>query len=437
LKNKIKPDKYFLLHTKDENNIISSWAEPVEHLLFQLKTLKCNFSFTNIENSIQIGLNMLNYFKKIGNEKHVHGKLPSKIQNSFIILFTDSCRFSNIKKVYSKNATKISLLPCSKDDLIIEPFRWDQMLLTFILGDSNESSDLFRKYTNSIGGKTIYSKDLNELQTNVEEQAIRHLGLNKINIYFEINNAKVNKLQSIELQNDPQPRICRFSHINNFSRGLIALNVDFRMFKANQILPNIKDIENQFIFDRNENINFMEKWPLPDSELLMTKSTKTLPKKKAHSCYIIANEPNYEFPLHRNDYDEYEICDSEFLIKFLENYPEFKFSSLIKKGENLTTTLPQQKPLHSNKKLTWDVYVLINNSENIISKSPFAVLKLTVPNKIILEHPDILIIDYIKNPSNELSNQIKMKLCVLPYNYKEFFKILNNMDKVKKMFYNF
>jgi hypothetical protein len=61
IKNKTKPEKYF---SSEKNNVVSSWCDTTENLLFQLKFLKKYFSYTDIENVIQTAFNILNFPRK-------------------------------------------------------------------------------------------------------------------------------------------------------------------------------------------------------------------------------------------------------------------------------------------------------------------------------------------------------------------------------------
>ena len=93
IKNKSKADKYFLITTGTTStselsvsnltnssvspasvvsNVVSSWSDSVEHLLFQLKILKTDYSFTNIETAIQTSLNLINSLKKMGQAPKAH-----------------------------------------------------------------------------------------------------------------------------------------------------------------------------------------------------------------------------------------------------------------------------------------------------------------------------------------------------------------------------
>jgi hypothetical protein len=155
IKNKTKPDKYFLITTSEHNNVVSSWCDTTEHLLFQLKFLKLNYSYTDIENAVQTAFNILNFPRKIGPDKFLSGKLLSKIQNSFIFILTDGGKLSSPSKVFS-NTDRISLSYSEKNDLYFEPFRWDQYLNILILGEGEpKATTVLKKYTSIINGKLL------------------------------------------------------------------------------------------------------------------------------------------------------------------------------------------------------------------------------------------------------------------------------------------
>jgi hypothetical protein len=125
--------------------------------------------------------------------------------------------------------------------------------------------------------------------------------------------------------------------------------------------------------------NFRERWPLPD-ENNYNKNTKALLKKKAHPVYTLSNSDiDFEgFRIKRGDYDEYDVIEDE-------NVELFKIF------------------FSDDKKRYRELY---------IQQNTFAVLKFCTVN-----------------------GSKKVKLIVLPSNYKEFFYILANFEKVK--FYNF
>ncbi len=128
-----------------------------------------------------------------------------------------------------------------------------------------------------------------------------------------------------------------------------------------------------------DDINSRERWPLPD-ENVYNKNTKSLLKRKAHPVYNLGNSDiDFDgFRIKRGDYDEYDIVEDE-------NSELFKIF------------------FSDDKKRYRELY---------IQQNTFAVLRFSTTNGIK-----------------------KVKLLVLPYNYKEFFYILNNFEKVKK--YNF
>lgn len=367
---------------------------------------------TNIEQSIQNALGMLNGMRKIGIDKHVHGRLLSKIQTSYIILFTDGGKMSNLKKVYS-GSSKVNLhYENFNPNLINEPFRWDYQLVNLVLGQNpdTEGIKLLRKMASIIGGQTVTIENMDDLMIKIENicDKICH----KVNIFFEVNNKIINSITSA-LNTSGSNKI-KFANKSSFSKILTSINVDFRFFKSSQIISASETL----IFDRQENISFREKWPLPD-ELLMNKNLKSLQSKKAQPTYIISNELRFDFDVHRMEYDEFELSDREFLLKFLENYPDLKFSQL----SNDTNA----QPFSNNTKITWDLYILLNNSDNI-PKQPFGVLKLTIPIKIQLENleENLSILEYLRKHEN---NEITFKLCVLPYNFREYFAIIKNFEK--------
>ena len=132
-----KFDKYFLLTLSkilDENFFLKSWSSITDQFLFQLNALKISYDITNIDTAIQNGFKLLNFIKKIGYEKHIYGRLFSKIQNSVIILITDGGYMSENEKYFNMNLNQSSLLLKDNNEYIInkypniykELYRWDQ-----------------------------------------------------------------------------------------------------------------------------------------------------------------------------------------------------------------------------------------------------------------------------------------------------------------------
>ena len=106
-----KFDKYFLvtLNQNIEENFLYQWSTTTEHFLCQLNALKNTCDFTNIDFAIKKAFQMINYIKKIGIEKHVYGRLFSKIHNSYIILITDGGHLSSNDKILTANIATIQL----------------------------------------------------------------------------------------------------------------------------------------------------------------------------------------------------------------------------------------------------------------------------------------------------------------------------------------
>ena len=109
--NRTKSDKYFLVTlNKTIEDLAFDWSTNTEHFLYQLNALKLSYDFTNIDYAIKKGFQIINYIKKIGYERHVYGRLFSKIQNSYIILITDGGNLSSNEKLLTLNNCNSSIL---------------------------------------------------------------------------------------------------------------------------------------------------------------------------------------------------------------------------------------------------------------------------------------------------------------------------------------
>jgi len=102
-----KTDRYFLMTLNEilKESLISNWGTCPDHLLLQLNALKITFDFTNIDNAIKNAFDLINYTRLIGPEKHIYGRLFSKIQNSYIIIITDGGQISNSNKIFNNEFT--------------------------------------------------------------------------------------------------------------------------------------------------------------------------------------------------------------------------------------------------------------------------------------------------------------------------------------------
>ena len=149
-----KSDKYFLVTLNNvEENFAFNWSTNTEHFLCQLNALKISYDFTNIDYAIKKGFQIINFIKKMGIEKHIYGRLFSKIQNSYIILITDGGNFSSNEKLLSLNTCSNSTLLLKDQNKYIlenypilykELYRWDQSLYAIVLTDKNNDFESFK-----------------------------------------------------------------------------------------------------------------------------------------------------------------------------------------------------------------------------------------------------------------------------------------------------
>ena len=407
--NRNKSDKYFLvtLNQNIEENFLYQWSTTTEHFLCQLNALKNTCDFTNIDFAIKKAFQMINYIKKIGIEKHVYGRLFSKIHNSYIILITDGGHLSSNDKILTINNCNYSTLSLKdQNEFILEGFhniykelyRWDQSFYAIILTDktdknnSFESFKIFDKICKNIGGKIITVDNPNSLNDKLNDLSNKYFQTNRVNINFNINKQK-------------KTYIITYLEYNG--------NID----KIN------------------------EKWPFPD-ELIINKEAQELPTKNALPFYELGNY-KYDFSLSQDYYDEYDIKDRKFIM------------TLLTEGDcwnNLTLSEFISKYRTS---VTIDILVSDLNSKKILKK-PFAIININFSkelldsmNETITKKGNINFTKffsdfqtYYNNSNNNISknnlrninpcNFIKCKFLNLPYHYTEFFSLMNHY-KLKSM----
>ena len=201
-----KFDKYFLLTFSkilDEKYFIQSWSTNTDQFLFQLNALKISYDITNIETAIQNSFKLLNFIKKIGYEKHVYGRLFSKIQNSIIILITDGGYISeNVKNLNLNNNPSSSLLKDNNQyilnkypNIFKELYRWDQRFYALVLTNKTEEFPSFKildKICKNTGGKIITLENGNSLNDKLIELN-RSIQNNGALINFNINKLRKKK----------------------------------------------------------------------------------------------------------------------------------------------------------------------------------------------------------------------------------------------------
>ena len=393
-----KIDRYFLmtLNEKLDESLISNWVSCPEHLLAQLNALKITYDFTNIDNAIKNAFNLINCTRIIGTEKHIYGRLFSKIQNSYIIILTDGGQFSNSSKLFNNEYNSINLI--NTNDITFENtnnnnneesfpkiynelYRWDQTIYSIILTDNEnkniKSYEILSKYSKLVGGKVYTVKNNEALNMIMSELNEKVLNTNRVNIQFIINKSRKKKL--------------------------------------------ITQIEN--IYENNN-----EKWPFPD-EVIINKSMKKLPAKKSIPVYEISNLIKYNISIPKDIYDIYEITDKKFIVNLLA----FSNATIDLKLKDFL--------LKFNDTVFFEV--IIDISDNDIYKKPFAILKLLFQNKIIddiknFNDKNISLGTYFENlvnnnnnKNNELINEITCYFLNLPYYYEEFISIMERNENNK------
>lgn len=405
-----KFDKYFLvtLNQNIEENFLYQWSTTTEHFLCQLNALKNTCDFTNIDFAIKKAFQMINYIKKIGIEKHVYGRLFSKIHNSYIILITDGGHLSSNDKILTANNCNYSTLSLKdQNEFILEGFhniykelyRWDQSFYALVLTDKTDKNNSFEsfkildKICKNIGGKIITVDNPNSLNDKLNDLNNKYFQNNSVNINFNINKQK-------------KIYIITYLEFNG--------NID----KIN------------------------EKWPFPD-ELIINKEVQELPTKNALPFYELGNY-KYDFSLSQDYYDEYDIKDRKFIM------------TLLTEGDcwnNLTLSEFISKYRTS---VTIDILISDLNSKKIVKK-PFAIININFSKEILDSMNDTITkkgninftkffndfqIFYNNSNNNIISknnirninpcNFIKCKFLNLPYHYTEFFSLMNHY-KLKNM----
>ena len=405
-----KSDKYFLinLNEKLEESLICNWLTTTDHFLIHLNELKNNCDFTNIDFAIKNSFNMLNTIKKIGNEKHVYGRLFSQIQNSFILVFTDGGILSSKEQVKQKHSCEDSLLCLIDNDMkifkneedyskIIPPetnypsvykelYRWDQSLYFIVLNGKNndfESSDIYEKMCKNIGGKIITGDN------------------------FEILNKKLLDLNNKVFMNN---RVYISFYINKLKQKNYVTSLEY-----------------------SGNIDKMnEKWPFPD-ELVLDKNNINLPIKKAIPNYEFGNI-KYNFQLSSEFYDEYNIKDKKFILLLLTN------------GDCCADLLLSEFLKQYKTSFVIDVLIYDLNDKKIFKK-PFGIIcfyfskeLIDYMKEVVKTNPEISLNKFFSDYQNNniafynnnnlhnnklyIINYIKCKFYNLPFYYTEFISLV-------------
>ena len=386
--NRNKSDKYFLvtLNQNTKDNFTDNWSTTTEHFLYQLNALKISYDFTNIDYAIKKGFQMINSIKKLGNEKHIYGRLFSKIQNSYIILITDGGNFSSQEKVLD-NYLSLSLKEESEfilekyPNIYKELYRWDHSFYAIVLTDKKdfESFKALSKISKNVGGTIITVDNPNSLNDILYELSNKSFQNNRIYINFNINKTeKKNFITYLEY--------------------------------------------NGYIDKMNE------KWPFPD-ELILNKDISVLPSKNSLPFYEFGNI-QYKFPLTHEFCDEYDIKDKDFILFLLSD------------GDCLRTLKLKELIKQFKSCLVIDILVSNLNDKKILKK-PFGVLclffdkkLLDIMNEFIVHKEEMTINEFFKykcyininNIKANISNNIKCKFYNLPYFYSEFKSLI---DKYK------
>ena len=398
--NRSKADKYFLVSLNKNlmDNFEYNWSTNTDHFLCQLNALKTSYDFTSIDFAIKKGFQMINFIKKIGYEKHVYGRLFSKIQNSYIILITDGGHLSSSDKILNYNNCNPSTLSLKDPNQYIiekypniykELYRWDQSLYAIVLTDKNnndfESFKVLDKICKNVGGKIITVDNPNSLNEKLLELSTKAFQNNRVYINFNINKLK-------------KKNIITFLEYNG--------NID----KMN------------------------EKWPFPD-ELIINKENSTLPSKNALPHYEFGNIQS-DFCLPPEYYDEYDIKDKKFILNTLTDGDCWN-------NMTLNDFIKQYKT-----SMTIDILVSDLKDKKIMKK-PFGIICLYFSKDLIefmkntiFNKGNILFCKFFydyqnyyinnNNKTSNICNFIKCKFYNLPYFFAEFINLIKKYKSQKK-----
>ena len=396
-----KYDKYFLLTFSDiidENYFFKSWSSITEQFLLQLSALKITYNNVNLETVIQNSYKILNYIKKIGPDKHVYGRLFSKVQNSVIILITDGGYITNNENF---NLSSITLkdnnqyLVNDKNNKIINIYKdlycWDQRFFAIVLTNKREEFDSF-------------------------------LVLDKICKYTG------SKITPIENANFLTEKLMDLNKALNNTGALINFNFN-KQKKKNYVT---------FLEYNGKIEDLNEKWLFPD-ELIISNENKILPPKNGIPIYEFGNI-KYNFKLPPEYFDKYEIKDKLFIFNTLIDGDCWN-------GLTINDFLREYKT-----SITIDVLISDIKNKKVLKK-PFAVINFIFSKEILDQMSSSLsnrgnmnfnkfFNDYYCNHFNNIFkvgqknvndfNYIKCEFLNLPYHYSELLSLIHNkkLDEV-------
>ena len=398
--NENKIDKLFLISTSYDNNmdsnILSNWEHPTQHFYFQLKLLKPSFQKSNIINGILESFKLLNKYNFIPNDKIIYGRLPSKLEQSIVILFTDGESSFHDNKLISRNYN-IKNLNIPKDENSSFPFNTsfinlEQSLYTIILNkSSNKDYDDIHRINNYIGGKTFYCESYDELISLMDEVNY-NISLEKCNINLELGNKEVNKTQLKEGK-------YMFNQNNSYINLSLTTQLSRELFKHKRII---------------------EKWPFPTCFSLNKSIVSPIINSKLlnyYPSYIVgSNIKLYPSNFSNGIFDEYEILSKSFITNILFSY------------EDLLIT--------ETRALYWEVFNSIQEHNEIDSKVKsslklFGIIKLSIPlseKKKISDLQNSNIIPSFHDYITKHDGVVKLKLCVGPIDYNDFLEIITKIE---------
>lgn len=370
IRQKNRSDKFLLLSTADPPEVLSDWTHSLDHLFYQLKFLLCGGAagayFTNLENSIIKALQLSNNYRYLGEDKHIYGKLPTKISNTIILLFTDAGKICNVNSL--KNSEKLLSLSTSGEDLNTHLYRWDNSLYSFAFtGPLNKSQlrilkskdlsasysnntsieafnqgnkisstlSILKRYSNIIGGECIMIESFDDLYIKCDELLMKKLFFNFVNLRFEINPNLASKILAAQSASES------ISAATDPTNGIISINPNIPSQHAQMqpqrgsnsliqtssaTLPLKEEITEIKNFSLSKTLNEMKKPESEKSNFLNTNNfkyvTTHLPAKEVSKR--ISAKINIDFKVFKqlgmNPNDDY-IADRNERVVYREKWP--------------------------------------------------------------------------------------------------------------------
>uniref|UniRef100_A0A5S6QFS1 VWFA domain-containing protein n=1 Tax=Trichuris muris TaxID=70415 RepID=A0A5S6QFS1_TRIMR len=131
-------DRYMLLTFDDiPYNVKAGWKESQSVFMDELRTLTAG-GFTKLGPGIGNALHMLNINRlQSGIDNFGHGRYPHWLEPAVVIVFTDGSAITNSNGITCE--LEVPKSPAVGNELVNEPFRWDQRIFAIVLRMSADS----------------------------------------------------------------------------------------------------------------------------------------------------------------------------------------------------------------------------------------------------------------------------------------------------------